>query len=274
MKSPQQKWNSAHPEAMATNSKIWRQRHPEKVVVQNRKKDRRFRKYGIAASEFYAALIRQHYKCLGCLCEINEKTANIDHKHDGSNPFRGLLCRNCNWALGMVYENSSTLRRLMAYLDYDRKKTHVYLIGALKNKRVPEIGNHIRAEGFDVMDEWFTPGEFADTNWQEYEKQRGRTYSEALRGRAATNIFLFDQSYLDLSDIVILVAPAGKSAMIELGYAKGRGKKTCILLDGIDPDRYDIMPNFADEIFMTEDALIKHLKELTNTGVYGIIPIT
>lgn len=147
----------------------------------------------------------------------------------------------------------------MAYLDRDISKTMIYLIGALKNPRIPEVAIELRKHNFDVMDEWYTPGPHADENWQKYEAQRGRTYAEALRGRAATNIFLFDKSYLDLSDIVILVMPAGKSAMIELGYAKGRGKRTYILLDGQDPDRYDIMPGFADKIIPDLNSLVKEL---------------
>lgn len=151
----------------------------------------------------------------------------------------------------------------MAYLDYRRDKINIYLTGALKNPRIPDIGNALRARGFDVMDEWFTPGEFADTNWQAYEKKRGRSYIEALKGRAATNIFLFDCSYLDHSDVVVLVMPAGKSAMLELGYAVGRGKRTYILLDGQDPERYDIMPNLVDGVCPTLDDLIKELDSLS-----------
>lgn len=148
----------------------------------------------------------------------------------------------------------------MAYLDRDIDKTLLYLTGTLKNPRVPEIGIALRAEGFDVMDEWFTPGEHADENWQAYEKLRGRTYQEALQGRAATNIYLFDRAYLDLSDIVVLVMPVGKSAMLELGYAAGRGKHTYILLDGVDPERYDIMPGMAEKVFFSLGDLIKYLR--------------
>lgn len=242
------------------------------AVPENKMKKRRanrirkFRiKYNWTEQEFLDELARQNYSCYGCLTLINEETARVDHCHK-KNKVRGLLCDRCNWALGHAKDSAEILRRLMSYLDHDRTKTNVYVIGALKNTRIPEIGNRLRSEGYDVMDEWFTPGEFADTNWQNYEKQRGRSYKEALRGRAATNIFLFDRTYLDLSDKVILVMPAGKSAMIELGYAKGRGKDTYILLDGQDPDRYDIMPNFADHVVITEDDLVEELKNkpLTN----------
>jgi len=218
------------------------------------------KQYGWTEVQFTSQLIRQNYSCYGCLEKINKNTARIDHNHM-TGVVRGLLCNSCNWGLGHVKDSPSTLRRLMAYLDYKIEKKNIYLIGALKNKRVPEIGNMLRKEGYDVMDEWFTPGEFADTNWQAYETQRGRTYIEALRGRAATNIFLFDRSYLDHCDVAILCAPAGKSAMLELGYATGREKKTILFLDGEDPERYDIMPNFASAVCMTEIELLAELKK-------------
>ena len=180
----------------------------------------RLKKYGWTETDFEIELIRQNNSCYGCLNKIDRITARIDHDHETGN-VRGLLCDSCNWGLGHLKDNKGTLRRLMAYLDHKRDKKCVYLIGALKNSRVPVIGNLLRKEGFDVMDEWFTPGKHADENWQKYEKLRGRTYPEALRGRAATNIFLFDRSYLDHSEVVILIMPAGKSAMLELGYSKG-----------------------------------------------------
>lgn len=216
-------------------------------------------KYGLTNADFVRELARQRNVCLGCLSPIDENTARIDHDHD-TGKVRGLLCDSCNWGIGHL-KTQETMRRVMAYLDRDRTKTSIYLIGALKNQRIPAVGNLLRDEGYDVMDEWFTPGPEADENWQRYEKQRGRTYQEALRGRAATNIFLFDRSYLDLSDIAVLVMPAGKSAMLELGYAKGRGKPVYILLDGNEPERYDIMPNFAKVCFNLEE-LIADLQKL------------
>jgi endogenous inhibitor of DNA gyrase (YacG/DUF329 family) len=225
-----------------------------------RSKKGRAAKFGWTREQLLFQLDRQGGKCYGCLTGIDESTACIDHDHS-TGKVRGLLCRHCNWALGHVRDDPVTLRRLMALLDYQIDRTCVYVTGALKNPRIPEIGNRLRVEGFDAMDEWFTPGEFADTNWQEYEKLRGRTYEQALRGRAATNIALFDRVYLDHSDAVVFVAPAGKSAMLELGYAKGSGKYSCILLDGQQPDRYDIMPGLADDVFSTEDDMISGLKK-------------
>ena len=221
------------------------------------------KKYGLSRAEIETIFDRQNGKCLGCLSDLSwsferGKRFHVDHSHT-TNIVRGLLCPKCNTTLGLVNESPATLRRLMAYLDRDPSKILIYLIGQLKNSRIPELGNMLRSCGFDVMDEWFTPGAEADENWQKYEKLRGRSYKEALRGRSATNTFLFDRAYLDMSDIAIVVAPFGKSAMIEAGYAKGRNKKVILFLDNQEPDRYDVMPGFVDIVCKTEEELLEEL---------------
>jgi len=232
-----------------------------KEVKRSKSRHYKLKSYGWTEENLNKQLHRQSYKCYGCLLDIDKDSARIDHCHK-TGKVRGLLCNSCNWALGHAKDAPATLRRLMAHLDYDINKTNIYLAGALKNKRIPEIGNLLRVRGYDVMDEWFTPGEFADTNWQAYEKLRGRSYIEALNGRSATNTYLFDRAYLDHCDIVIFVAPAGKSAMLELGYAIGFGKKTCLFLDGEDPERYDVMPGLIDFVFKTEEALLDGVAKL------------
>jgi len=243
----------------------YRARHPER----NTDAVRKYR-HGWSAQDVEKQLARQQNSCAGCLTPIN-KSAHLDHDH-ATGKIRGLLCKSCNWGLGQLKDNPATLRRLMAYLDRNPEQTFVYLIGALKNQRIPDIGNLLRGQGYDVMDEWFTPGEMADLNWQEYSRRRGLSYQEALRGRAAQNIFLFDRSYIDMADVVVLAMPAGKSAMLELGYAKGRGKKTVLFLDGQDPDRYDIMPNFADLICKTESELLWSLREISGYDIHVDTP--
>ena len=255
------KWNKAHPEKMREASARWRDKNPEGVKRMNARPGRhRISRYKLAQGEFQSMLVRQGHQCLGCLRPFGQVRLNVDHDHK-TDRVRGLLCHGCNAALGLVAEDPATLTRLRAYLDYDRRKTHIYLIGALKNARIPEVGNLLRIQGFEVIDDWFGAGEFADTSWQAYEQQRGRTFVEALKGRAATNTHLFDRSYLDLVDIAIVVMPVGKSGMLELGYAKGRSKQTYILMDGHEPDRYDVMPGMADAIFPTVEGLLEHLDQ-------------
>lgn len=123
-----------------------------------------------------------------------------------------------------------------------------------------EVANRLRQEGWDVFDDWMAAGPEADDYWQKYEQQRGRSYSEALKGYAARHVYEFDRTHLDTSDIGILVLPAGKSGHLELGYLCGQGKSTFILLDK-DPERWDVMYQFATAVI---NNLNNNLAELIN----------
>lgn len=122
----------------------------------------------------------------------------------------------------------------------------IYLIGSLRNPKVPEIANALRGSGFEVFDDWYAAGPEADDKWRDYEIGRGHSYVEALAGYAAKHVFSFDLEHLNRSKAVVLVLPAGKSGHLELGYGIGRGKAGYILLD--TPDRWDVMYKFATRV--------------------------
>ena len=136
----------------------------------------------------------------------------------------------------------------------------IYLIGALKNAAIPLYGNQLRAEGYDVFEDWISPGPDADTYLYEYEKQRGHGYKEALRGYAAQHNFHFDKFHLDRCDMAIMIMPCGKSGHLELGYVIGSGKPGYILFEE-EPARFDLMYNFATDVFFNMPDLIKELRK-------------
>lgn len=137
----------------------------------------------------------------------------------------------------------------------------IYIIGALKNKRIPEFANRLKQEGFEPFSDWFAPGEFADSNLREYARQRGWNYKQALSSHAAQHVFLFDKHHIDESDAGVMLWPAGRSGHLELGYMRGQGKPAYILFDG-EPERLDVMHLFASDIFFSEDELIIALRGL------------
>lgn len=135
----------------------------------------------------------------------------------------------------------------------------LYIIGALKNLSIMELGKEIRGLGYDVFDDWISPGPEADEHWQSYEDTRGRSYLEAIYGHHADTVFQYDFKHLNEADTVVLVLPSGKSAHLEFGWAIGQGKKGYVLFDDGEPTRYDIMYRFADGIFMGRDDLSRRL---------------
>ena len=136
----------------------------------------------------------------------------------------------------------------------------IYVIGSLRNEQIPTISNTLREEtGFEVFDDWFSPGPEADDFWKKYEEARGRTYEQALSGWAGKHVFEFDKHHIDRADIGVLVMPGGKSAHLELGYMIGCGKKGYVLMD--KQDRWDVMYQFATGVFFNMEDLLAALKK-------------
>jgi hypothetical protein len=75
-------------------------------------------KYGKTLDEYNAMWFSQNGCCGGCGKHATEfsKALGVDHDHI-TGQIRGLLCDNCNRALGHVYDNPEILQRLMVYLD-------------------------------------------------------------------------------------------------------------------------------------------------------------
>jgi hypothetical protein len=132
----------------------------------------------------------------------------------------------------------------------------IYLIGSLRNAKIPQIGVILRADGHDVFDDWHAGGKEADDEWKRYEQIRGRSYREALGGYPAWHTFDYDRHHIHRCDVGVLVCPAGKSGHLELGYMIGRGQRGYILLEGEpDPDRWDLMYKFAHGIALDVEEL-------------------
>lgn len=139
----------------------------------------------------------------------------------------------------------------------------VYIIGSLRHDRAAEVACELREHGFDVFDDWHSQGTDADEHWARYEKRRGRTYKEALAGKAACHAFDFDRRHLAACDGAVLVMPAGKSAHLELGWIIGSGRPGFILLNG-EPtreERWELMVKFATAICYTVDELVAEMRK-------------
>ena len=137
----------------------------------------------------------------------------------------------------------------------------VYLIGSMRNQKIPTLAIELRNHGYEVFDDWFAPGPEADDYWQTYAKQRGQTYKEALHDWHAAHVYEFDKYHLDRSDAAVLAMPAGRSGHMELGYMVGKGKPAFVLFEE-EPDRYDIMYNLATGVAFNMDELLQMMRDL------------
>ena len=158
-------------------------------------------------------------------------------------------------AADILQQYVGTMRALDPFPEPARPPV-LYLVGSLRNPRVPELAEKLRRLGFEVFDDWYAAGPEADDYWQRYERDRGHDLVEALEGHAARHVFDYDHRHLDRSDLGVLLLPAGRSGHLELGYLAGRQVPTHIILEG-EPERYDVMYRFATQVWRTEDDFLR-----------------
>lgn len=73
------------------------------------------REYGIDVAEFDRVAATQGGRCLTCHI-VPDEVLHVDHCHK-TGRVRGLLCNNCNRALGMVKDDPAIARALADYLE-------------------------------------------------------------------------------------------------------------------------------------------------------------
>ncbi len=71
-------------------------------------------KYGININKYLQLLKNQNNKCKICPNTLND--LHIDHCHT-TNTIRGLLCPECNKALGLFKDNINSLKSAIKYLE-------------------------------------------------------------------------------------------------------------------------------------------------------------
>jgi hypothetical protein len=118
------KWHEAHPEFTQSRTQklgLLRRTHsPTRERIQgNRLKSL----YGLSRAEYQQKLTEQNGVCAICNKPERRKTPEglvwsmcVDHKHDDVKQVRGLLCADCNAAIGLFKEDSSILTSAIAYL--------------------------------------------------------------------------------------------------------------------------------------------------------------
>ena len=89
--------------------------------LMKKQRDReRERLYGITPAQYQQMLIAQGFECPICTRLLAHPTKPaVDHSH-ATGAVRGILCRNCNAALGMLEDSAANLERAIAYLSPSR----------------------------------------------------------------------------------------------------------------------------------------------------------
>lgn len=80
------------------------------------------KRYAISPEEYDALLASQEGHCACCPATTSDRSGkplHVDHDHHTSR-VRGLLCTNCNHALGKANDDPALLRRMATYLELHR----------------------------------------------------------------------------------------------------------------------------------------------------------
>ena len=91
--------------------RAWRAANPDKVKAQARK-DKLKLKYGLTLEAYKDLLAGQGGHC--ALCPSTEDLV-VDHNHK-TGEVRGILCRDCNCALGLLKDSPVLLNKASSYL--------------------------------------------------------------------------------------------------------------------------------------------------------------
>lgn len=83
--------------------------------------------YGLTKEQVDSAFATQSGCCAIC---HERRSLCVDHDHK-TNAFRGLLCAQCNSAIGMLREDTSIIRSACTYLEKWRKAQGLHLCGPL-----------------------------------------------------------------------------------------------------------------------------------------------
>lgn len=107
----QGKFDRSTKEGMAAYMKAYRDANPGRWRHSHLKNN-----YNIDEVEFHAMKQAQNGICLICESTSIDENLAIDHCHK-TGRLRGLLCKQCNFAMGQFGDNASLLRRAAEFLD-------------------------------------------------------------------------------------------------------------------------------------------------------------
>lgn len=112
-------WREANPERNRYRIQAWRDNNPDAI------KDHDLRKnYGIGLAEYRRLFAKQNECCAICDRHQSEfqKALAVDHDHE-TGKVRGLLCGDCNIAIGLLQDSVAKVLAAASYLT--RRKLRI-----------------------------------------------------------------------------------------------------------------------------------------------------
>lgn len=148
--------------------------------------------------------------------------------------------------------------------DQQTVSMSVYVAASWRTPMQGAVVEILKAAGFDVYD-FRNPPEATGFSWAQVglpvttgagdDECTVTEYLAGLKHPVAQAGFRSDMKHLENCDTLVLVLPCGRSAHLELGWAVGAGKRTCVympdekvlpelmygMVDHIAPDMMDLL---------------------------------
>lgn len=107
------RYRADHREELNEKSRRWQTTNREKI-----RSAKRARRYGLSEEAFQELIATQRNACPICCTLFEKELPHIDHDHD-TGQVRGILCGNCNRAIGLFRDNPFIMASAIMYLRGD-----------------------------------------------------------------------------------------------------------------------------------------------------------
>lgn len=114
-------WRARHPDYKYDPAKAvqatqrWRDSHRDAHVAAIRRRNLR-KMYGITVEQYDQMLVEQNGGCALCEKPPDKRRLSVDHDH-ATGKVRGLLCKHCNFMIGLAREQPKVFQAAIAYLE-------------------------------------------------------------------------------------------------------------------------------------------------------------
>lgn len=110
-------YRNANKDRLNDLTKIWKKANPDKTARMERKSMLK-KKYGMSLEDYDNLLYSQNHSCAICLTHQSDlrRILVVDHDH-ATNSVRGLLCNECNRAIGLMKDDEDILYNAASYLS-------------------------------------------------------------------------------------------------------------------------------------------------------------
>jgi nucleoside 2-deoxyribosyltransferase len=137
----------------------------------------------------------------------------------------------------------------------------IYIASAWKMQaEAINLAQELRTYGFEVFCFCETDAKHYSFDFRTVDNPDQKDAFDLLDDPRSRKAFVADIAGLDWADTVILLVPSGRSAHLEAGYAKGKGKRLYIY-GGFPKGEWDVMYHLADGIYEGLEAMVKRMME-------------